>query len=513
MNNNFIIYIIENILLSGLFYGFYIILKKLFKLDFRSKIFIINLVGILMLGCWVELFLLPKTYWKLKLNFDSNWINFSLKNYVFYTYCFIVCLLLIIKLGGLFKLFSIRTFVKSPLIEVFPHLQKKINDISQISKIKIYFSPFHQTVSTYGILKPVIIFPIALFNQLDYKQAEYIVLHELAHIIHFDFLKKIGWEILSGILCFNPFVWLLKKEYLYLIELRADAWAVKKNHQGTSLDYIKTLVQIADFSIQPLGYTVPLVKSKSELQKRIEALIFGNKNKLNYKTAIFSLLSFGMLFIYLLTPQIHRTTVTKNVVLNTNYLININHSVLHAQNIDKTPSNLATINTPQISKKQTKIKPDVADNDPKKSMEASPTPILVDAQTEAPINADELIAQLDQIDLFDFKTTDKIDSLTSQQLINFYRNKVSNQNIFVSTENSAMIDKKINLLIFRTLLVNYQQYKERLLSLIAESNTKVLSLSQSNDLTECISMLKKIDQLTLEIFPKSVIKKLLKERL
>jgi bla regulator protein BlaR1 len=55
-----------------------------------------------------------------------------------------------------------------------------------------------------GIFKPVIIFPLALFNNLSNSEAEAILLHELAHIRRQDFLVNVLQRFTEIIFFFNP---------------------------------------------------------------------------------------------------------------------------------------------------------------------------------------------------------------------------------------------------------------------------------------------------------------------
>ncbi len=84
-------------------------------------------------------------------------------------------------------------------------------DLNIVKKVSLYFSEHVHVPLTIGHLKPIIIFPIALINNLEQEQVEAILLHELAHIKRHDYLLNIVQCLIETILCFNPFVWLLSK--------------------------------------------------------------------------------------------------------------------------------------------------------------------------------------------------------------------------------------------------------------------------------------------------------------
>jgi bla regulator protein BlaR1 len=62
-----------------------------------------------------------------------------------------------------------------------------------------------------GYFKPLVLFPVALVTQLDLKQVEAILIHELSHIRRNDYLLNLIKTGIETILFFNPFVWLGSK--------------------------------------------------------------------------------------------------------------------------------------------------------------------------------------------------------------------------------------------------------------------------------------------------------------
>jgi beta-lactamase regulating signal transducer with metallopeptidase domain len=72
-------------------------------------------------------------------------------------------------------------------------------------KVGIFFSNKVDTPATIGFLKPLILFPVAAFNQLNMEQAECVIAHELFHIRRNDYLVNILVSISRVILFFNPF--------------------------------------------------------------------------------------------------------------------------------------------------------------------------------------------------------------------------------------------------------------------------------------------------------------------
>jgi beta-lactamase regulating signal transducer with metallopeptidase domain len=88
-------------------------------------------------------------------------------------------------------------------------LQDAVQHLSIKKKVHIFLSSLVDTPVTLGILKPVILLPIAAVNHLSLKQAEAIILHELNHIRRNDYLVNLLISCVDVILFFNPFARLL----------------------------------------------------------------------------------------------------------------------------------------------------------------------------------------------------------------------------------------------------------------------------------------------------------------
>lgn len=76
-------------------------------------------------------------------------------------------------------------------------------------KVSLYFSERIDVPLMMGHLKPIVILPLALINQLDWQQTEAILIHELAHVKRMDYLFNILQSVMEMLMFFNPMVWWL----------------------------------------------------------------------------------------------------------------------------------------------------------------------------------------------------------------------------------------------------------------------------------------------------------------
>ena len=93
-----------------------------------------------------------------------------------------------------------------------------------------------------GYLKPVVLFPLALVNELDSDQVEAILIHELSHIRRHDFLLNLIKTAIETILFYNPFVWMAGRFIHIEREHACDDLVLKTT--GKPLKYAHALLKL-----------------------------------------------------------------------------------------------------------------------------------------------------------------------------------------------------------------------------------------------------------------------------
>lgn len=113
------------------------------------------------------------------------------------------------------------------------------------SLVGIYSSKFVSVPLTFGVWKPVILFPAALLMQMNPAQVEAILIHELAHVKRRDYLWNFLQVMTENIFFFHPICWWITSEIRRQRELAADEWAIS---QGVApKDLAKGLATVAVF--------------------------------------------------------------------------------------------------------------------------------------------------------------------------------------------------------------------------------------------------------------------------
>jgi len=195
-------------------------------------------------------------------------------------------LLMLARLSaGIFQLFSLKnskTFQPdTALIELLTTQTKRI----QLNKsVKLLISAKAQVPMVVGFIKPVILMPLAAVAQLDTKQLETILLHELAHIKRHDYFINMLQTIVETILFFNPFVWIISSIARREREHSCDDLVVY--HTTEPISYASALVALAARRPANPLIVVAATGQSNQLFNRIQRIMEMKKNTFSYSRMV-----------------------------------------------------------------------------------------------------------------------------------------------------------------------------------------------------------------------------------
>ena len=133
-----------------------------------------------------------------------------------------------------------------------------------------------------GYLKPVVLFPIALVNQLESDQVEAILIHELSHIRRNDFLLNLIKTAIETLLFFNPFVWMAGRFIHIEREHACDDLVLKIT--GKPLNYAHALLKLELLKDKSSpAYALAATGKSQNLYQRIKRITNMKTNYLNAK--------------------------------------------------------------------------------------------------------------------------------------------------------------------------------------------------------------------------------------
>lgn len=210
-----------------------------------------------------------------------------------------------IKLAAdLAQLQQIRKRQVSPADSAWEHYLDKLKQQLQIPrKVKLLISQYVQVPVMIGFLKPVILLPVTMFNNLSAEQLEAILLHELAHIKRNDYLLNIFQSIVETALFFNPFVWWISKYIRLEREHCCDDLVLA--HTSQPLHYAKALVALEEYRFTTNSMAMAAADNKQHLFYRIKRIMEMKTTHLNYSQKFMAMLiiAVGLTAIAWITPS------------------------------------------------------------------------------------------------------------------------------------------------------------------------------------------------------------------
>lgn len=169
--------------------------------------------------------------------------------------------------------------------DIFDHMLNRLNLHRNIS---FYLSDKVNVPLVIGYLKPVVLFPVALATQLDLKQVEAILIHELSHIRRNDYLLNLIKTGIETLLFFNPFVWLTSKFISIEREHACDDLVLK--FTGTPLTYAHALLKL-EILKEKNTHTLSMAATGNHqhLYQRIKRITDMKTNYMNAKQQLFAI--------------------------------------------------------------------------------------------------------------------------------------------------------------------------------------------------------------------------------
>jgi|GEM_PF-5460479 len=102
-----------------------------------------------------------------------------------------------------------------------------------------------------GVIKPTILLPAAILNDLSTEQVESLLLHELAHIRRYDHWVNLLQRVIEAVLFFHPAVWWLSHQVSIEREHCCDDLAIRWGSEPC--DYAESLVRISEVRYRTAG--------------------------------------------------------------------------------------------------------------------------------------------------------------------------------------------------------------------------------------------------------------------
>lgn len=176
-------------------------------------------------------------------------------------------------------------------------------------QVKLLLSKHINVPMVIGVLKPVILIPVATMNSLNTDELEAILLHELAHIKRNDYFSNIIQVFIETILFFNPFTWFISAQIRREREHCCDDFVI--NHTTAPLPYAKALAALETYRQNTLAMAA--TGNNQFLLHRIKRIMEMKNRNISYSQLLFTvLIATGLIAsLFWLTPAIAQSKKDK----------------------------------------------------------------------------------------------------------------------------------------------------------------------------------------------------------
>ena len=234
-----------------------------------------------------------KSHWSsnIKIWMDQNafWLSIL--------WCVGVILLSFRFVGSWLYLKKIKKYKADPTPDHWTHRVQQLCLQYQISqKVKLRFTDKVDEPLSFGWLKPIILFPIGLVNNLTPEQVELILLHELAHIQRQDYLVNLIQNSIEILLFYHPAAWWISKQISISREHCCDDWVL--NREDKRMAYAQALTQVQQFNFFTTNNLAMSAKGNTgSFTTRIKRL-FGSGQQVTIWNSIAPLFLIGTLVLF-----------------------------------------------------------------------------------------------------------------------------------------------------------------------------------------------------------------------
>ncbi|MCL2641847.1 MAG: M56 family metallopeptidase, partial [Phycisphaerales bacterium] len=160
--------------------------------------------------------------------------------------------------------------VEGQLAVLFQRLLKRLG---VRHAVRLLESSAVRTPVVIGVLRPVILFPASVMSGLSVAQIEAILVHELAHVRHWDCLVRMVQAAAETVLFFHPAVWWVSSRMTQESENCCDEIAVVVC--GDREGYARALAQVAGAWSPPSDTGLAAAAGGGKLLPRLQRVLGG----------------------------------------------------------------------------------------------------------------------------------------------------------------------------------------------------------------------------------------------
>jgi beta-lactamase regulating signal transducer with metallopeptidase domain len=183
------------------------------------------------------------------------------------------CILLGRIVHGYLRLRGLRSRARPASADLVVRFQQRLRESRTSRAPQVLVSEEVISPLAAGFLRPVVILPQVLLDEIDEPELDYVLLHELAHVARRDDWTNLMGRLASAFLIFHPVaVWVLRRIQRER-EIACDDWVVAAT--GSAVHYAVTLGRLAEFCSTRRSelLATEMAHGSSNISERIEILL------------------------------------------------------------------------------------------------------------------------------------------------------------------------------------------------------------------------------------------------
>ena len=236
-------------------------------------------------------------------------------------------------MGGYFYTRTLIISSQSSIPEKWNHyIIQQLERLQISNNIKVFESHRISSAFTFGFIKPLIVLPIGFFTSLPAEQIEAVLLHELYHIKHKDYLINLLTMAFEVVFFYHPVMWWLSKNIRKERENRCDDQVTKILDKKV---YAHALLNMENYR-QSFNYAIPFANKQSNLKIRIMR-IFEQKPEQNMGMKPF--LSLLMIILFLMSFTFYKLEEPKLEWKNESKA-ELNNDLKNIKSLEKSDENI-----------------------------------------------------------------------------------------------------------------------------------------------------------------------------
>jgi beta-lactamase regulating signal transducer with metallopeptidase domain len=128
-----------------------------------------------------------------------------------------------------------------------------------------------------GVVKPAVVLPAYLVEELSEAELDQVLTHELAHIRRWDDWTNLAAKIVAALLFFHPAVVWIGRRLALEREIACDDWVVGLT--GTARPYATCLTRLATMHTATPQLAPGALAPRPQISMRVEALLAGGRDR------------------------------------------------------------------------------------------------------------------------------------------------------------------------------------------------------------------------------------------